>query len=91
MELGSKLPSARDLAMIYQINPNTANRIYKELEMEEICTTKRGLGTYVTEDSKKIAMLKEEMAISLLETFILGMKDLGYSKEEVIQSIQNKY
>lgn len=91
MELGSKLPSARDLAIIYQINPNTANRIYKELEIEEICTTKRGLGTYVTEDSNKIVLLKEEMAQSLLENFISGMKDLCYTKEEVIRVLNEKY
>ena len=91
MELGSKLPSARDLAIIYQINPNTANRIYKELEIEEICSTKRGLGTFVTEDSNKISLLKEEMAQTLLENFISGMKDLSYTKEEVIRVLDVKY
>ena len=91
LSLGEKLPSGRELAYTYKINPNTANRIYKELEALEICYTKRGLGTYVTEDINKLRSLKEEMAGNLLEQFIAGMKDLGYSKEELIKMLESKY
>ncbi|MGB8452928.1 MAG: GntR family transcriptional regulator [Anaerocolumna sp.] len=89
--LGEKLPSGRDLAFKYKINPNTANRIYKEMEAEAICFTKRGLGTYVTEDVEKLMGIREEMAGSLLETFIEGMKQLGFTKEELIRLLENKY
>ncbi|WFR55229.1 GntR family transcriptional regulator [Anaerocolumna sp. AGMB13025] len=89
--LGEKLPSGRELAFKYKINPNTANRIYKEMESEEICYTKRGLGTYVTEDVNKLKNIREEMASSLLEHFIEGMKQLGFTKEELIQLLENKY
>ena len=91
LTLGEKLPSGRELAYTYKINPNTANRIYKELEALEICYTKRGLGTYITEDINKLRSLKEEMAGNLLEQFIAGMKDLGYSKEELIKMLESKY
>lgn len=91
LSLGDKLPSGRELAFKYKINPNTANRIYKELESEEICFTKRGLGTFVTEDSIKLRSIKEEMANTLLEQFILGMKDLGFTKEELLQMLEAKY
>jgi DNA-binding transcriptional regulator YhcF (GntR family) len=91
LPLGEKLPSGRDLALKYKINPNTANRIYKELEMEEICFTKRGLGTYVTEDGKKVKSIREEMASTLVDTFLDGMKNLGYTKEELIEILDHKY
>lgn len=91
LSLGDKLPSGRELAFKYKINPNTANRIYKELESEEICFTKRGLGTFVTEDSIKLRSIKVEMANTLLEQFILGMKDLGFTKEELLQMLEAKY
>lgn len=89
--LGEKLPSGRDLALKYQINPNTANRIYKELEAENVCFTKRGLGTYVTEDVEKLKIIREEMAGSLLDKFIEGMKQLGFTKEELIQLLEEKF
>lgn len=91
LAMGEKLPSGRDLALKYQINPNTANRIYKELEAEEICFTKRGLGTYVTEDSDKVRRIREEMAVLLLDNFIDGMKNLGFSKEELFEVLEQKY
>lgn len=89
--LGEKLPSGRDLAYKYKINPNTANRIYKEMEAEEICYTKRGLGTFVTEDKEKLKNIREEMAGSLLDSFIEGMKQLGFTKEELIHLLEHKY
>lgn len=91
LALGEKLPSGRELALKYKINPNTANRIYKELEAEEICYTKRGLGTYVTEDGEKLKMIREEMAVALIDTFIEGMKNLGFTKEEVIKILEENY
>ena len=36
---GDKLPSNIDLALQYEVNPNTAVRIYKELEQESISFT----------------------------------------------------
>ena len=47
---GARLPSVRDLAVEYTINPNTVSRVYKELEMEGVCFTRRGMGTFVTEE-----------------------------------------
>lgn len=89
--LGEKLPSGRDLAFKYKINPNTANRIYKEMEAENVCFTKRGLGTYVTEDVDKLKKIREEMAGTLLDNFIEGMKQLGFNKEELIQLLEHKF
>lgn len=89
--LGEKLPSGRDLAIQYKINPNTASRVYRELEMNEICFTKRGLGTYVTEDKDKIAEMKEDMFKNMTKDFIMGMKSLGFEKEDVINILKKEY
>lgn len=88
MQLGEKLPSGRDLALQYTINPNTASRVYKELENQGICFTKRGLGTYVSEDPDLVKRLKDEMAQELLEQFLEGMRQLGISEEEAVQLIK---
>ena len=91
MKAGEKMPSARDLALQYQINPNTSQRVYKELEMESICVTKRGLGTFVTEDTEKIERMREEMASQHIIAFIKGMKGLGYNKEELIHILEHEF
>ena len=87
---GEKLPSGREMAIQYTINPNTAARVYQVLEQEKLCFTKRGLGTFVTEDPARIQSLREEMAGALLEQFLDGMRKLGISREEAIHMIQTK-
>ena len=79
-ELGEKLPSVRELAVSYTINPNTVSRVYKELETEGVCFTRRGMGTFVTEDSEKVKNMKEEMAGTLIHEFLEGMQQLGVTK-----------
>lgn len=91
LSLGCKLPSARDLAIRYQINPNTANRVYREMELQELCFTKRGIGTFVTEDEQKLMRVREEMAKEYMTTFLIGMRDLGLQEEEVISLIQKEF
>ncbi|MCC8051663.1 MAG: GntR family transcriptional regulator [Clostridiales bacterium] len=79
---GEKLPSVRDLAIQYSINPNTVSRVYRELEMEHVCFTKRGMGTFVTEDTNHVVQMREDMARGLVQEFLAGMRQLGISEEE---------
>ncbi|MBQ8800201.1 MAG: GntR family transcriptional regulator [Lachnospiraceae bacterium] len=86
---GDKLWSARDMAVRYKINPNTAARVYKELELQQLCFTKRGLGTYLTEEEGIAEKLKKEKAEQLLGAFVRSFLGLGYTREE-IQQFLNK-
>ena len=67
---GEKLPGGREMALAYTINPNTAARVYQELERAGLCETRRGLGTFVTEDEIRIDVLRREMAHRGLGTFV---------------------
>ena len=89
IKLGDKLPSTRELAVQYTVNPNTAARIYNELEQCGLCYTKRGLGTFVSEDVHLIDTLKAELSSEMIETFVSGMTSLGFSKDEIINLIKN--
>lgn len=87
---GEKLPSTRELAIEYGINPNTSGRIYKEMERDEITFTKRGLGTFVTESQMKINQIREDMAKDLINNFVNGMTELGYTKDMLIAIIKKE-
>src|SRR3546814_20205644 len=51
---GDALPSVRQVAAAYQLNPITVSRASQELADEALVEKRRGLGMYVTgEDSKK--------------------------------------
>jgi len=89
LNLGDKMPSTRDFANEIGLNLNTVARVYKELEIEGIVFTKRGLGTFVTESEEKINSIRSEMAKDLLFNFIVGMKGIGYKKEEIISILKD--
>lgn len=83
LKAGDKIPSVRELAAELQINPNTVQRTFQELEREEIVETKRGLGRYVTSEEGKIMTIKKEMAGDLLDRFIHGMQELGFTNRDI--------
>ena len=87
---GEKLPSGRDLALQYTINPNTAARVYQTLETEQLCFSRRGLGTFATEDPVRIQNLRGEMAQNLIEHFLEGMERLGIPREEAVIMLENR-
>ncbi len=85
---GDKIFSSREYSNELGINFNTVARVYKEMELEEILFTKRGLGTFITESTQRIESLKYEMAKKQIDSFIIGMKQLGYSYKDMIKFIK---
>lgn len=50
---GDALPSVRQVAAEYQLNPITVSRAYQELVDENLVEKRRGLGMFVTEGANK--------------------------------------
>ena len=84
---GEKMPSNRELAVLFKVNQNTAARIYREMESMGRCYTKRGIGTFVSEEDDMISGLKKEMAEELVRNFMQEMEDLGFQKGDIIDRI----
>lgn len=87
---GEKLPSIRDLAITYKVNPNTVSKALSELENISLIYTERTNGKYVSSDISLINKYKEEYATSLTEEYINKMINLGYNKEEINKYIMKK-
>lgn len=85
---GEKLLSVREMAEKYSVNPNTVQRVYQELERENVIFTQRGMGTFVTQDSRKIEEIKNGMAEELVISFLRGMERLGFSVEETVEVLE---
>ncbi|NQX44048.1 GntR family transcriptional regulator [Paenibacillus tritici] len=84
---GDKIPSVRELAAELQINPNTVQRTFQELERETIVETRRGMGRYVTGNEETILTIKKDMAQDVLDRFIRGMQELGFQGEDIIAAV----
>ncbi len=84
---GDKLPSNLDLAIEYKINPNTVQRIYRELESQGISFTRRGIGTFVSEDETVVTKLREEMSAEVTAAFLKEMQAIGFSPDEIVTTV----
>jgi GntR family transcriptional regulator len=83
---GDELPSVRELAKQQRINPNTAARVYRELEHEGVVETRRGQGTFVAEKARAVARPAKERIVSrLLEQALAEAYHLGMSVDDVRQ------
>ncbi|TKI42033.1 GntR family transcriptional regulator [Bacillus mycoides] len=82
-----KIPAVRELAGELQVNPNTIQRTFQELEQEGIAETRRGTERFVTINKKIITELRKEMAKELLDNFINGMNNLGFMEEEILSTL----
>jgi GntR family transcriptional regulator len=84
---GEKLPSVVEAAMYYKVNHNTIFRVYSELVRQEIAVTRRGEGTFVTDDEEVLEAMHRSMRETLLENFFAEMGRLGYSNAEIMAAI----
>ncbi|CAM3813854.1 GntR family transcriptional regulator [Alkalicoccus chagannorensis] len=81
---GEKLPSVRALAAEAGVNPNTVSRTYMELERERIVESKRGQGTFVTEELPVIEELRRSQASQQARQFKDSMEQLGIDQETAL-------
>ena len=85
---GEKLPSVREFATTFKVNPNTMQKALVELESLDLIYTERTNGKYVTKDEKLIEKLKDEYALTLAKSYFQGMKKIGLGKADSIKYLE---
>jgi GntR family transcriptional regulator len=85
LKQGDALPSVRQVAADFQLNPITVSKAYQELVDDQLVEKRRGLGMYVTEGardallhSERERFLREEWPVlrERLERLGLDLKTL---------------
>ena len=85
---GDKLPSVREFATTFKVNPNTIQKALAELESMNLIYTERTNGKYVTKNDKLIERLKDEYATTLAKSYFEGMKKIGLGKADSIKYLE---
>ena len=86
-----QLPTVRDLALQYQVNPNTDQRALSELERLNLVKSDRTVGRFVSDDLELIQSLKKQMIMEKVETFVNEIEQLKVSQEESINYINQAF
>lgn len=87
---GEKLLSIRDYSESFGVTQNTVQKALTTLEQEELIYTERTNGKFITQDVKKIDNMKEKIACKKINQFLQDMKNMGYTKSDIINLISNK-
>lgn len=88
---GYQLPSRRQLAQEWKVNPNTVQKAFKEMEDLEIIVTPPNRPSIVTTDQACLRQLKNEALDQSLQTLCRLVKDLDMDLETVIDQLRQKY
>ena len=83
---GDALPSVRQIAADFQLNPITVLRAYQELADETLVEKKRGIGMYVTDGARDKLIVSERERFLNVEwpAVIERIRRLGMSTEELL-------
>ncbi len=85
-----KIPSVREMSLLYGVNPNTIMKALTELEDMGLIYTERTNGKFVTDNENTINRAKREAVNSMIEKFYSSMEGLGLTKKEILDILINK-
>lgn len=88
---GDEIPSRRELANMLKINPNTAQRAYKEMEEQGLIHTEKNHPSKITTDMKILGMVREELLVEAVDTFVASVRSINVPVDELLNLVKTKY
>ncbi|MFB7160232.1 GntR family transcriptional regulator [Lysinibacillus sp. NPDC056232] len=90
-EPGQEIPSRRELANQLKINPNTAQRAYKEMEEQGLIFTEGNMPSCITKDEAVLKSVREELIIDAVDLFLGSIKSIDVPLSEVLELVKKKH
>ena len=88
---GERMKTVREIAVEYQVNPNTVQRALSQLEVDGLAHSEGTSGRFITTDTQRIASFREDAALQTLENFIQEMKTFGFTLQNVQRLINDRW
>ncbi len=87
---GDALPSVRQVAADFQLNPITVSRAYQELVEEQLVEKRRGLGMYVMDGARQklLASERERFLRDEWPAMLARIQRLGLDVQQLLQAPQ---
>lgn len=87
---GSRLPSIRELASSLRINPNTVAKSYRQLEVEGLVRSRKGLGIFVSTDEVDLDGSRKRYFVQLTEEYLRTARALGLDDDDILEGLSGK-
>jgi GntR family transcriptional regulator len=91
LEPGEEIPSRRDLANRMKVNPNTAQRAYKEMEEQGLIYTEKNHPSKITTDKEVLGQVRNELLIEAVDMFVTSVRSINVPVEELLDLVKEKY
>ena len=87
LKAGDALPSVRQVAADYQLNPITVSKAYQELVDDNLVEKRRGIGMYVTEGAseKLLASERERFVRDEWPAMVERIRRLGLNLDQLLR------
>ena len=82
---GEELPSRREIARQFNINPNTVQRAFSEMEEMSWIYTEPNRPSRVTQNEELLQKIKKDFVRRAVEQFVSSIETIDISIEEVIE------
>ena len=91
LKAGDALPSVRQIAADYQLNPITVSKAYQELVDEHLVEKRRGIGMYVTEGAseKLLASERERFILEEWPAMLERIRRLGLDIKQLLNNVDH--
>ncbi|MES2300149.1 MAG: GntR family transcriptional regulator [Pseudomonadota bacterium] len=91
LKAGDALPSVRQVAADFQLNPITVSRAYQELVDENLVEKRRGIGMYVTDGAseKLLASERERFVREEWPAMLARIDRLGLDLEQLLRAAKH--
>ena len=88
---GDALPSVRQVAADFQLNPITVSRAYQELVDDNLVEKRRGIGMYVIEGAseKLLASERERFVRDEWPAMVERIRRLGLDLDQLLSTAKN--
>ncbi|ANY65862.1 GntR family transcriptional regulator [Paenibacillus sp. BIHB 4019] len=91
MEAGQIIPSRRELGALLKINPNTAQKAYKEMEEQQLIVTEGNSPSRITTDENVLRAIRAELIGEAVEAFVASVRKIDVPVEELLELVKHKY
>lgn len=88
---GQEMPSRRELASQLKINPNTAQRAYKEMEEQGLIYTESNSPSKISENRSVLGAVQDELLGEAVSSFVSAIRPIQVPLDKVIGLIKEKY
>ncbi|MCM3293429.1 GntR family transcriptional regulator [Paenibacillus sp. MER 180] len=91
LKAGQVIPSRRELGALLKINPNTAQKAYKEMEEQRLIITEGNSPSRITEDADILRAIRSELIEGAVEAFVVSVRRIDVPVDELLDLVRAKY